>query len=87
MVAMITASIDTMCNNIKLVQPRSRASSAAVCEIESNLRNTQRKSCEPFPLDQVLDVINYNNQIQLKSENHHSTFANSKYLNNNSIKD
>ena len=82
MVAMITATIDTMWNNTDLMQFKSKKSSAVVYEIESNPRNTQRKRCEPFPLDQVLDAINYNNQMQLKYENHHSTIVNSKYLNN-----
>ncbi len=81
-VAMITATIDTMWNNTDLMQFKSKKSSAVVYEIESNPRNTQRKRCEPFPLDQVLDAINYNNQMQLKYENHHSTIVNSKYLNN-----
>lgn len=85
MVALITASMDTMCNRIELMQPKSRASSAVV--YESDLRNTRHKQCEPFTLDQVFDAINYKNQMQLKNENHNSTNDCFKYQNINSIKD
>ena len=85
MVALITASIDTMCNRIELMQPKSRASSAVV--YESDLRNTQPKQYEPFTLDQVFDAINYKNQMQLKNENHNSTNNYFKYQKINSIKD
>lgn len=53
MVALITASIDTMCNKIEIIHPKSRASSGVV--YESDLRNTQPKQYETFTLDQVLD--------------------------------
>lgn len=85
MVALITASMDTMCNRIELMQPKSRASSAVV--YESDLRNTRHKQCEPFTLDQVFDAINYKNQMQLKNENHNSTNDYFMYQNINSIKD
>ena len=85
MVALITASMDTMCNRIELMQPKSRASSAVV--YESDLRNTQPKQYEPFTLDQVFDAINYKKQMQLKNENHNSTNNYFKYQKINSIKD
>ena len=85
MVALITASIDTMCNKIEIIHPKSRASSVVV--YESAMRNTQPKQCEPFTLDQVFDVINYKNQMQLKNENHNSTNNYFKYQKINSIKD
>ena len=85
MVALITASIDTMCNKIELMQSKSRASSAVV--YESDLRNTRHKQCEQFTLDQVFDAINYKNLMQLKNENHNSTNNYFKYQKNNSIKD
>ena len=85
MVALITASIDTMCNKIEIIHPKSRASSGVV--YESDLRNTQPKQYEPFTLDQVFDVINYKNQMQLKNENHNSTNNYFKYQKINSIKD
>ena len=85
MVALITASIDTMCNKIEIIHPKSRASSGVV--YESDLRNTQPKQYEPFTLDQVFDAINYKNLMQLKNENHHSTNNYFKYQKINSIKD
>lgn len=81
MVALITASIDTMCNRIELMQPNS----AVV--YESDLSNTRHKQYETFTLDQVFDAINYKNQMQLKKENHNSTNDCFKYQNINSIKD
>lgn len=80
MVALITASIDTMCNKIEIIHPKSRASSSVV--YESDLRNTQPKQYEPFTLDQVFDAINYKNQMQLKNENHNSTNNYFKYQKN-----
>ena len=85
MVALITASIDTMCNKIEIIHPKSRASSVVV--YESDMRNTQPKQCEPFTLDQVFDAINYKNQMQLKHENHNSTNNYFKYQKINSTKD
>ena len=85
MVALITASMDTMCNRIEIMQPKSRASSAVV--YESDLSNTRHKQCEPFTLDQVLDAVNYKNQMQLKNENHNSTNDYFMYQNINAIKD
>ena len=85
MVALITASIDTMCNKIEIINPKSRASSGVV--YESDLRNTQPKQYEPFTLDQVFDAINYKNLMQLKNENHNSTNNYFKYQKINSIKD
>lgn len=85
MVALITASMDTMCNRIEIMQPKSRASSAVV--YESDLSNTRHKQCEPFTLDQVLDAVNYKNQMQLKNENHNTSNDYFKYLKINSIKD
>ena len=85
MVALITASIDTMCNKIEIIHPKSRASSAVVNE--SDLRNTQPKQYEPFTLDQVFDAINYKSQMQLKNENHNSTNNYFKYQKISSIKD
>ena len=85
MVALITASIDTMCNKIEIIHPKSRASSGVV--YESDLRNTQPKQYEPFTLDQVFDAINYKNLMQLKNENHNSTNNYFKYQKINSIKD
>ena len=85
MVALITASIDTMCNKIEIIHPKSRASSAVV--YESDMRNTQPKQNETFTLDQVFDAINYKNQMQLKNENHNSTNKCFKYQKINSIKD
>lgn len=85
MVALITASMDTMCNRIELMQSKSRASSAVV--YESDLRNTRHKQCEQFTLDQVFDAINYKNLMQLKNENHNSTNDYFMYQNINSIKD
>ena len=85
MVALITASIDTMCNKIEIIHPKSRASSVVV--YESDLRNTQPKQYEPFTLDQVFDAINYKKQMQLENENHNSTNNYFKYQKINSIKD
>ena len=85
MVALITASIDTMCNKIEIIHPKSRASSVVV--YESAMRNTQPKQCEPFTLDQVFDAINYKKQMQLKNENHNSTDDYFMYQNINSIID
>ena len=85
MVALITASIDTMCNKIEIINPKSRASSGVA--YESDLRNTQPKQYEPFTLDQVFDAINYINQMQLKNENHNSTNNYFKYQKINSTKD
>ena len=79
------ASIDTMCNKIEIIHPKSRASSVVV--YESAMRNTQPKQCEPFTLDQVFDAINYKNQMQLKNENHNSTNNYFKYQKINSTKD
>ena len=85
MVALITASIDTMCNKIEMIHPKSKASSGVV--YESDMRNTQPKQYEPFTLDQVFDAINYKKQMQLKNENHNSTNNYFKYQKINSIKD
>jgi hypothetical protein len=87
MVALINVTIHTLWNNTDLIQSKSRASSAVVHEIESDLRNTQPKQCKPFTLDQVYDAINYKNLMQLKSENHYSTNDYFKYQKINSIKD
>ena len=85
MVALITASIDTMCNKIEMIHPKSKASSGVV--YESDMRNTQPKQYKPFTLDQVFDAINYKKQMQLKNENHNSTNNYFKYQKINSIKD
>lgn len=78
-VALINVTMHALWNNTDLMRPKSRASSAVVYEDESNMGNTQPKQCEPFTLDQVLDAINYKNQIQLKSENQNLTIVNCKY--------